>query len=517
MASIIRKPSQRYYTTPQLLHAQLPGARLGFAEQLGYYARTPGAKPPVTPRSVAVAKANAAAKQAAAIKANAAPTSMQAIVNDYWSHRQTPAQQRLAASQEANALVNKGVRGINTATAAEKATLDAQAARAQNYALALAKISAGDPAKIQAAYQSSADRLAGLGQGLTGSALEAQQAAAAQSSEEVARATHGAVPTVRGSVDPAAARSALLYSNVTIPGSTLEEEAASAYANALARNKATNFGIEQIAQDYLHKGGDLTKESARKIADLRATRPELFQKALDSFRSAGRQDVATILQAMALENTQANTNSLIGTRAATTKQGATKVKQAGTKITQAGTKITQDYSKLTGIDKKTGLLLPGFYYKNKSDEQRKVASKIPGAMHVDPNNPYKVVRNIPAAGKTPSATSGTTNTKNVQAIITNSRKAIRDVVNKATSQYASYNGILADTGINPYKPLMSFADAKAGLLGYFPPKYRKDARAIRAVEDQLAALGYKNPRSSSQDPAVNPNASGPIDVRPKRK
>jgi len=494
MASLIRKPTARYFTTPAQVRAALPHAQLGFADQLGYYARTPGAKPPVTPRSIAVAKANAAAKAVAAAKTAAAPTSMQAIINDYWAHRQTPAQQKAASTAEVNSAINQGVRGINSATAAETAKLNAAAARAQNYALAVAKLQADDPKQIQDAYLRSASTLGSLGQGLTGSALEAQQAAAKEAVDAVSRATSGGVTDLTGVVNPSDARSALLYSNVTIPGSTMAEEGAAAFADAKARNVATKFGVEQVAQDYLHKASDLTIESARKIADLRATRPDLFQKAIDSYRSAGRQDIATILQAMALANTQANTQSLIGTRKATTAQGAKKVAQGATKVQQA-------WSGLTGIDERTGLVLPKYYFKNKSDEQRKIATKIPAGMMVAPNNPYKL---IPT--KKGSATAGTTNTKNVQQILTRVQTQVKDVVGRPP--YASYNKILDDAGVGqPYKPLMDYDTALQQLLQYVPPAYRKDKRMLQVLHDQLRRVGYPEP-----SPTVNPppGVKGPV-------
>ena len=213
-----------------------------------------------------------------------------------------------------DASIAAGVKGLQTTSAIEQkqTAADALAAskRAQNYALALASILKDDPSQVQAAYQSAAQNVQGYGTGLTGAVFDEQQKAANDAAEAVSRMT-GGVNTTTSAIDPAAARSAMLYSNVVIPGTTLEAQGAQAYGSALSRAQVARSGVEGVAQDYIRKGLEakqrIRTQTQEDIAKLQAQRPDLTAKAAASMVDAANQKRAIDVQVGTLQLQQAKT------------------------------------------------------------------------------------------------------------------------------------------------------------------------------------------------------------------
>lgn len=287
----VTNPAGRYYTTPEALHAQLPGAAVHFLDKLGYYAYRPGQKNPQTKRAIALAKAKATRK------AQANPTGAGSFY---------PGSMQTQARNIVNASINASLAGLRGPIKAEQAQAREQAARAQTYMKALGDLSANDPEEIQNAYMRAAGALKGWGTGLTGAVAAAQTQAGDETAAKMSELT-GGLGTSSAAVAPADARSALQMTNVVIPGKNLVEEGASEFANAEARQYIGKLGVEQIAQDYLRRGTDLQKSLAQKASDLIATRPDLYQKALAGLMGAQQQQRALDVQIGTLQLQQAKT------------------------------------------------------------------------------------------------------------------------------------------------------------------------------------------------------------------
>lgn len=427
----------------------------------------------------------AAHTAAAATKTGAAATDpFTSFLTRFQSTMLTPAQQIAQAKAYANTSIAAQLAGIRASTAAAQAQMDAQAKRGQGYATALANLTVTNPATIAQEYRDTADRERAYGTGLTGALGQSYQQAADTAAQHLQGVT-GAPSTV---LNPEALRNTLQYTGVVMPGRNLEEQAAAGMASA-AFNRAANVSkVGEIAQEYLKKKTDLQSDLATKVATIRATQPDLYMKMLSSLQSEGRQDMATILQGLALRGT----NDLKAAQAglATAKTGATK------------TGVTQKWAGLTGVDPRSGDLLPGFYYRNAADEKAHKASLVPKTQHVDPTNPYKLVPNTPSKG--PAKPKPGTVIKTVQQTINSVRKTVVDAA-KSDAYSTAVNPLLPTLGRSPSK---NWAEAVKGLQQYFPKKYRNDPRVLQLIYDQLTANGYKKPSGIKPKPQP-PGQAGP--------
>lgn len=247
----------------------------------------------------------------------AAPVSpLQSIVAAYQASIPTQAQLGTRSSQAVADAIAQGIAANKAGIAAQNTQLTNQADRAQGFALALAKATAPNPDQIGGFYREAADRLRGYGTGLTGAVAADQQAQAEATKAAVERVTGGA--GVTSGYDPNAIRNAAQMSGVVIPGSSLESQAAAAAAQAQYGRAASTANIGQIAQDYIAKQNDLRAGVTAANAALEAQRPQLYRQELASETTQSRQDIATLLSALGLMNTQAGTQSLVTSRGAAT-------------------------------------------------------------------------------------------------------------------------------------------------------------------------------------------------------
>jgi hypothetical protein len=131
------------------------------------------------------------------------------------------------------------------------------------------------------------------------------------------------------------------YTGVAMPATDLYSEAANRAGQARLDQDVRAAKVGNIAQDYLQKGTEAQQELQRKRIELEQTRPSLYTQALQSAQGSGNSNVATIISALALQNTAAKTPSEIeknkATAAATTQQGNAATTRAGATVTNAAT------------------------------------------------------------------------------------------------------------------------------------------------------------------------------------
>jgi hypothetical protein len=240
---------------------------------------------------------------------------LQQVINTYPGFVQSPKQMQIAAHQAVADTIKQTLAANQAAQAAQQAQYETQAKRAQGYAEALASLTTPQADVIKSAYTDAADRLRAYGTGLTGAVADAQRAEAERTAQHVADITGGLSGGPIG-YDPNALRNAAQMAGVVIPGRSLEEQAANAISQAGFARAGQVGQIGQIAQEYLAKKADLGTQLAAKEAELRATAPSLFRQEYASRQQQGRSNLATLLSAIALENQQAGTGSLINTRTA---------------------------------------------------------------------------------------------------------------------------------------------------------------------------------------------------------
>lgn len=405
------------------------------------------------------------------------------FISDYQASLPTAAQQQQQAQQNVNQQIALQIAGAKAAQELADKKLAQQGKRAQGFALALGSLTQPSADQVKASYQEGADRLRAYGTGLTGVAAEIQQRTADQAAAHVAEITGGGVGTPTG-LNVEQQRNTNQMLGTVIPGVTLEQQALSAVSEARNQAGARAQGIENIAQGYVGKQADLASELAAKKAEIQATRPALIAQAIEAARSGSRQDMATLISALALQNTTENTQSLINTRG----------KTAGATVTNAQT----GQLKVTGVDRKTGAALPGFYYPNAAAKAARTPQKVPANMHVDPKNPYKLLPNKPGG-----AGSATATTKAVQQIIKTSNGQVQKVV--GGPPYIKPQDAIEKKFGDPPTPALSYAEAKRRLLNaYVPKQYQSDPRVIGMIDDALASVGYKpvtaKPKSGKKPP-----------------
>jgi hypothetical protein len=213
----------------------------------------------------------------------------------------TPQQLRTIANQQTGAQINAALGSSNIASKAEQAQYAELQNRAAGIAAALGQIGQQTAPGVSAAYNQAAQTVGSLGTGLTGAVASDWQGEQAANQQAVAQALGPGVGQV-SSYDPAAMRSALQYTGVTIPGSGLAANAATAGALARYSTDADMAHVSAVSQDYAQQAIDALKQRAAERAQIIAQRPELYQTALES----QRQDNA---------RTQAHLDSLVSASA----------------------------------------------------------------------------------------------------------------------------------------------------------------------------------------------------------
>lgn len=246
------------------------------------------------------------------------------IINQARQTLMTPAQQAKTATTQVNANIGAQLGASNASSLAEQQQFKALQDRAQGFALAMASFADPTGQKAAADYTNAANTIGTLGTGLTGAVATDQQQALDAAKAGVAQTLNG-----QGQVtayDPAGLRSTNQLTGVTIPGSTLAEQAANAAIAARGQGLQDAGQVGLIAKDYASQAMQALNQRAAERASIIAQRPDLYQTAIQ----AQRQDEAA---------TQARVDSLTGA-SATYGQNQTRIGQAAQQLAQS--KLTAD-------------------------------------------------------------------------------------------------------------------------------------------------------------------------------
>lgn len=347
---------------------------------------------PYTVKRSPVAVKQTAGRGAAGATGN---VTLNSILNRYYSQLQTPAQQAKQANQQVNAQIQTALAGMRASTAAEQAGYTKQQARATGFALAQQSLENQYAPQALSDYRQAAQDIQGLGTGLTGAVGAAQQAQANKAAADISALTGGR-NTATG-LDVPGMQNVAQYTGVTVPSSDLYTQAASAAASARYSTLANADKIHQIATDYAQKWQDAQHQLNLNRQTLEATRPGLYTTASNTLASNARSDMATLVSALTLQNTMANTGSQIDSRSladtinkalapvkvAQGKAGVTAT-TAKTAATKAGT--TKTAAQTTGL-LPGGILAPNFHWSSPDPKTRTPVSFDPKKYTLDPNDP----------------------------------------------------------------------------------------------------------------------------------
>ena len=205
---------------------------------------------------------------------------------------QTPAQ--VTATANSQALARE--RGM---LAAQKAISDQtiaaytnQQTRAEGFAAALAKLQAGEDQQQMARYGQAADRMAGLGAGLTGAVGEQYQAGVDRTRDAVANLT-GGLGEVTATPGTAIANAAQ-YTGATMPANTLQENAAAAARMTQSDAAARAQNIHQIGLGYGAKADDAIAQAASDARAIVAKRPETIAELVNQLNTNRQQGISNL-------------------------------------------------------------------------------------------------------------------------------------------------------------------------------------------------------------------------------
>jgi hypothetical protein len=198
---------------------------------------------------------------------------------------------------QVNQQITASEAGAKAAMTLQQQQADQQAARAQNYALALAQLTKPDSSVIGQAYTDAANRLNAYGTGMTGSVADAQRGVASQVQAALAAQGTPAVETAKvGSYDPTQQQAVNQFAGVVIPGTTLDTQRAASMAEAEMGKAAGTMNIQNIVGQYLAKKQQAADQYAAAISQTEAQRPTLWQKAYSDYSSQQQQQRALDVQ-----------------------------------------------------------------------------------------------------------------------------------------------------------------------------------------------------------------------------
>lgn len=450
---------------------------------------------------------------------------MTRIVNRMIADMLTPKQQAAQAQQSVDAQIKLALAGMRSSTLAEQEQAKHQAARAQQYAMALGSLRDMSGLQTEADYTNAAQRIQGLGTGLTGTIADSQQAGANQAAAQIAAATQG-LGQAQG-LDVEGMKNIAQYTGVAMPATNLYSEAANRAGQARLDQDVRAAKVGNIAQDYLQKGTEAQQELQRKRIELEQTRPSLYTQALQSAQGSGNSNVATIISALALQNTAAKTPSEIAENTA----NAGKSKATGAAAT---TNAATGAAKVTGITK-DGNLVGGFYFNGPGT---KTASKIPSGMHLydgdptghvivpngewhfagkgmtnpvkipfgymlDPKDPtnHRIVLN-PKAGAKGTGNKGTA--KQIQSLVKTWSGKFDKEMDMENSPYAKNitDPLFADVKPAQWVPKKTYAAAKADMIRRLPPALKNNKQMLANIDTSLQRVGYKIPKAGGTTKAT---------------
>ena len=319
--------------------------RLRFREGKGYYAGKP----------VAV-KARAAARTAPPA------TGLGSVIAMIQAGIQTPKQQMSMARQMTNQQIAAEQRAIEAATQQTREDARLSAEQAEGFSRALMGFRQFDADKVASAYGSQQAALGGFGQSLGATLQGTEQAGIDASQADVNRlASGGVVPTYiptgegAGYVQGTTGRGAEYLNRVG--GAMSANELWQAHARGLE-------GADQ-ANALRYQGLKAGRESLAKIAEIQATRPKVFQEALQGLQGTRNQQLATLLSALSLQT--GNVEDAQQANLANKKYKLSVQKEAANQLKDLGLSTT-------------GTVLPGYYRDPKTNR----VMKLPGGTVMGP-------------------------------------------------------------------------------------------------------------------------------------
>lgn len=210
------------------------------------------------------------------------PTPRDAALQNALAQLYTPAQLRNQANQQTNAQINAQLGASNASSKAEQAQYAALADRAAGLASALGSWGQQYGANDAAAYNQAANTVGQLGTGLTGAVASDWNSALAASKASVDKTLAGQGQVT--SYDPGQLQSTAQYLGVTMPGTTLAQQ-------AINGQKLGEFGavadlaqVKAVSDNFIAQAQQALQQRAAERATIIAQRPELYQAALQAQR-----------------------------------------------------------------------------------------------------------------------------------------------------------------------------------------------------------------------------------------
>lgn len=293
------------------------------------------------------------------------------LANYFGGSVMSPEQIRKTARQQVDDALTETTRGFDK----ERARAEEQARNDQmtqaTFAMALAGMRGDHAGEISDAWRGAAGNMQSFANAL-GADVTGQQSGALAAGNQAVDAM--GLPGDVTAPNPANTAAVTSYVAGKLPADVYGARATAEYQQALARGDAVGarYWDNMIAAGFV--GKQAQSDLASKKMEIEAQRPKLLREAEAALRGEARQDLATLMSALTLQNTFDNTGSLITSR---TKSATTAGKQAQTSAKNAAT----TRAKVTGV-LPNGQMAPGFY---RNPATGKVA-KIPAGYVADPGS-----------------------------------------------------------------------------------------------------------------------------------
>jgi hypothetical protein len=227
------------------------------------------------------------------------------IIGMYQKSFQTPGQLATTAAKQVAGELSPLLTAQRNQNAQEQAQYLQQSQRAQSFAQALNALNAGDPNAVKQSYMQAAGITGALGTGLTGAVASDNQAANDQVQAQISQMT-GGLATSPGGYSIPGMQSTQQLTGVTMPGSTLAEQAANAMTQELAHKVAATGQIGAIAQNYLAQGRDALQSENAAISNILARRPDLTNQALQTLQTNQQNALQAVGNLIGARDTSAN-------------------------------------------------------------------------------------------------------------------------------------------------------------------------------------------------------------------
>jgi len=324
----------------------------------------------------------------------ASEKALMSVIRQYQSAIPSMASTRATAAKSVQDQIDEALAGSRASAAADQMYYNQQAKAAQQFAKGVNAYAPINAEAVQADYRQAAGDIANLGYGLTGAVHDVQQQQADKAVADFA--ARGGLGTAPGSVDLAGATNAAAYLGATAPASNLYAEAANQAAAARYGTAINAEHVRNIAADYLQQAAQSQHELALQRTALEAKRPGLYDQALQDALTSRRQDLATVIQGLALQNTMAGTQSQITSREVNDMidkallpytQAGKAAQTAGTKASTAATKAKTTTATNAALNLDNNGNPKQGYHWNSTDPKTRKSIPIPSGYTIDKNDP----------------------------------------------------------------------------------------------------------------------------------